>query len=271
MSSRRPIPAAAPFPTDRLPRLLLLGGLLGLATPAGAATISVPCDTTQLIAAINTANANGEADTLNLAAGCAYTFTTPDNYWYGPNALPAISSTITIEGNGAIIERDAGAATPFRLFYISGGLTNGLAAGSLTLKNLTLRNGYAKGGNANAGGGGLGAGGAIFNQGALTLDGATLTANTAAGGSTASGSSRGGGGIGQDAPAGQNGGGFGGPFPCGVSPCGGVGGNGDSSGAGGGGGGFQANGSAAAGTTGGAGGGSSRLGGDAAAGTASAG
>jgi len=110
--------------------------------------------------------------------------TAPDNYWYGPNALPAISSTITIEGNGAIIERDVGAATPFRLFYISGGLTNGLAAGSLTLKNLTLRNGHAKGGNAQGGGGGLGAGGAIFNQGALTLDGATLTANTAEGGNT---------------------------------------------------------------------------------------
>ncbi|MFZ1641375.1 MAG: hypothetical protein WAV07_08030 [Candidatus Contendobacter sp.] len=42
---------------------MLLGGLLGLATPAGAATFNVPCDSTALIAAANTANTNGEADT----------------------------------------------------------------------------------------------------------------------------------------------------------------------------------------------------------------
>ena len=41
MKSRRPTPANPLSPTDRLPRLLLLGGLLGLATPAGAATLTV--------------------------------------------------------------------------------------------------------------------------------------------------------------------------------------------------------------------------------------
>ncbi len=69
-----------------------------------------------------------------------------------------LAKRAAIEGNGAIIER--GGATLFRLFYVSGDLTPGLAEGRLTLKNLTLSNGTAKGGN--SGGGGLG--GAVFSM-----------------------------------------------------------------------------------------------------------
>lgn len=219
------------------------------------ATITVPAgDVAALIAAIDTANSNGEADTIVLGGG-TYTFTAPDNYWYGPNALPAISSVITIEGNGSILERSSSAGSNFRLFYVDGGLS-GMTAGTLTLKNLTIRNGYAKGGDAQNGGGGLGAGGAIFNQGSLVLDQVTLTGNTAHGGNISPGGLLGGGGMGEDAQFVQ-GGGFGGPFP-GASG----GGPGYSYGrGGGGGGGFVAWGEDTSSANGGAGGGLSGLGG----------
>ena len=211
--------------------------------------------------ALNVANNSSAGNTfmIDLKADTIYDLTQPDNYWYGPDGLPAIASNITINGNGSTIQRDPAAATPnFRLFYVSGGLS-GLAAGSLTLNNLILQGGVAKGGDGGrAGGGGLGAGGAVFNQGALTLDGVTLSDNTAAGGNSGGSSAiggRAGGGIGSDG-GGTTGGGFGGNFPSGVY--GGLGGAGGAGG--GGGGGFQANG-APAGTLGGQGGGNSGLGG----------
>jgi hypothetical protein len=200
----------------------------------------------------------GDIDTINLIAE-TYVYSTADNYWYGPNALPAISSAVTINGNGAVLERDPSlgltTADSLRFFYVSGGLS-GLAAGQLNLNNLTLENGFAKGGDSDTGGGGLGAGGAIFNQGALALTGVTLTDNVAQGGSSnVSGLGSGGGGMGQDATTG-NGAGFGGAFPGGS---GGAGGAGNTSGDGGGGGGFSAPGESA--SNGGYGGGLSSLGG----------
>ena len=144
-------------------------------------------DTGGLVWAIDQANAASGTNTISLASGATYDFTAADNYWYGPNALPAISSTIVVQGNGATLERDSSlaqtTADAFRFFYVSGGLS-GLAAGDLTLDNLTLANGLAKGGDSNQGGGGLGAGGAIFNQGNLTLDTVTLSDNEALGGSS---------------------------------------------------------------------------------------
>jgi hypothetical protein len=217
-----------------------------------------------LVWAINQANAAGGSNSIELASGSTYKLTAVDNYWYGPDGLPAISSTMTIDGNGATIERDPalGTSTPFRLFFVSGGIS-GLAAGTLTLNNMTLQNGLAKGGDATGGGGGgLGAGGAIFDQGTLNLNGVTLTGNVALGGSAAGqnlGNGGGGGGMGQDS-SGLLGGGFGGVFP---GASGGLGGIGESlpGGASGGGGGFTANGLAASGYSGGAGGGASSLGG----------
>src|SRR5262249_51805786 len=156
--------------------------------------------------AILAANANPDADTITLQANTTYNFARAavDNFWYGPNALPAISSPITIEGNGATLNRtDSGTTTAdaLRLFYVSGGL-GGLAAGALTLHNLTLQNGLAKGGDSGLGGGGMGAGGAIFAQGNVTLEGVTLRCNQAVGGSSGvvvGAFIGGGGGIGQDA------------------------------------------------------------------------
>jgi hypothetical protein len=217
-------------------------GAVVSATPAGAATTSVACSPAAPVAAVNTANTVAGADTIVLARGCVYTFTAPDNYWYGPNALPPIASAITIEGNGAVIER-ASAAPKFRLFYVGADPASpstpnwtSPGPGSLILRDLTLRGGLARGGDPGPGsGGGAGLGGAIFNQGQLTVDAVTMTGNTARGADGRSGSlPGGGGGIGSDAVDTQ-GGGFG-PGTFG----GATGAPGTSGGGGGGGGGFAA-------------------------------
>ncbi|HTU89427.1 MAG TPA: hypothetical protein VMF69_04960 [Gemmataceae bacterium] len=202
-----------------------------------------------LIDAINAANNTGGSGSyvINLPANSTITFSQPlnnatvsgtnvvqDQQWYGPDALPAITSNITIEGNGDTLQISG---TNMRFFYVSGGptLTGGaLAVGSLTLDNLTLEGGTAQGGN--GGGGGLGAGGAIFNQGNLTLDGDTLTDNQAIGGNGGSGiGGGGGGGMGSDGDSTGEGGGFGGNFSIPNGPTGGTAATG-----GGGGAGFQA-------------------------------
>jgi hypothetical protein len=144
------------------------------------------------------------------------TLTTIDNYWYGPNALPPIASTILILGDGQVTTIRAvhtgdpkpATANAFRLFYVSGGME--LHAGALTIVDLVLQGGYAKGGDSGQGGGGAGMGGAIFNQGYLSLKYVSLIGNTAQGGATNLLLDRnGGGGMGQDGGL-VNGGGFGG-------------------------------------------------------------
>ncbi|MCP4358984.1 MAG: DUF11 domain-containing protein [Chloroflexi bacterium] len=145
-------------------------------------------DPNDLITAITNANADPAADTITLAAGCAYTLTlaavpNADSY-YGATGLPEIDTPITIDGNGATIVRDASSAE-FRLFYVG-------VNGDLTLDSLTLSGGYFRGGagprtedtdgGGGGGGGGAGVGGAIFNQGNITLTQTTLTGNTAHGG-----------------------------------------------------------------------------------------
>ena len=49
-------------------------------------------------AQINTTQPFGTNDTIVLA-DTTYSLSGADNNWYGPNALPAISSTVTINGN----------------------------------------------------------------------------------------------------------------------------------------------------------------------------
>jgi hypothetical protein len=194
----------------------------------------------ELQSAIRDARASGVPSTINVFSNGVYTFTQPENWEYGPNALPQISGNIAINGNGATLQRGTN-APKFRFLYVSGGLsyeTNtgvGLPAGALTLNNLTLTGGLAKGGNGGDGGGGAGMGGAIFNQGSLTLNTVTFAQNTAQGGDGGGGPGDGGGGIGGDADAYGNGGGFGGPF----LGRGGSGGAGTTNAGGGGGGGFM--------------------------------
>ncbi len=215
-----------------------------------------PLDTAALINDLQVAaNAPNDTAIINLQAGATYTLTDVNNYWYGPNGLPPIASEVIIHGNGAIIARDT-AAPDFRLLYVSGGME--LAAGSLTMDNLTLTGGIAKGGNSGSGGGGMGAGGAIFNQGTLTFISVTLADNRALGGSSGvAGLGAGGGGMGGDAPANGDGGGFGGALIGG--PFGGAGGSGGAHG--GGGGGFLTGADGAPGTESGGGGGQGGFGG----------
>ena len=109
-------------------RVALAAATLLLPLAVHGATTPVGCAPDQLRAAINTANGSAGADVLQLAPACTYAFTVTDNVWYGPNALPPITSDITIEGNGATLlvpDTDSSNAPILRLrfFYVSGGLT----------------------------------------------------------------------------------------------------------------------------------------------------
>lgn len=165
-----------------------------------SATLS-DCMPASLVTALRDANAAGPGPhTISLKAGCTYSLAMPDNYWYGPNALPPIASDITVEGNGAVVER-AEMAPKMRLLFVAGAPTptaavggmRGLEPGKLTLRNLTLRGGLARGGAggscAVSGGGGAGLGGALFAQGQVTLWGVTLWGNRAEGGAGGTGTS----------------------------------------------------------------------------------
>ncbi len=150
---------------SRLSALLTLP-LLPLAVHA--ADIAVPAgDEAALIAAIDTANGNGQDDVVILGAGSSYTFTAANNPL---NALPVVTSKITIQGNGAVIERQAG-SPEFRLIDVGDG-------GDLTLDRVTVRGGAVTY-NApltefNNGGGGI----RLFGIGTLTLTNATVTQNS---------------------------------------------------------------------------------------------
>lgn len=65
---------------------------------------------TELLSAMNAANASAVADEITLAAGATFSLTAVDNTSStdGPNGLPVVVSNgggLTIRGNGATIER----------------------------------------------------------------------------------------------------------------------------------------------------------------------
>jgi len=85
------------------------------------------------------------ADTIVLPAASTITLTDTDNQNNGRNGLPVVYDTLTIEGNGATIQRSAGCgvydapgASKFRFFLVAQ-YNNSI----LELDNLTLRNGCA--------------------------------------------------------------------------------------------------------------------------------
>jgi hypothetical protein len=165
-------------------------------------------DVAGLIAAIQALNSGG-GGTIVLAPNGSYSVTQPSDWWYGPDAFPAISSAIVIQGNGATITRAAG-APKFRFFYVSGGFST-LPAGNLTLQNLTLTGGLAQGGRGGdgraPGGGGAGMGGVVFNHGVTNLVDVQLIQNAALGGDAGNESffcngGGGGGGMGGDGGSG---------------------------------------------------------------------
>src|SRR5437868_6422196 len=75
-------------------------------------------------AAINACNVNNQPDTIELAAGSTYTFSAAAEAADSGNALPSIlrdsgldANTVTIHGNGATVQRAAGAPN-FRFLRI---------------------------------------------------------------------------------------------------------------------------------------------------------
>lgn len=125
-----------------IPRVLVFTCILFapvLERPVYAAVFNIASsDVAGLINAINTANSNGQENTINMAAG-TYTLVAVDNNTDGPNGLPSITSNITINGAGAnttIIERASTSTPPFRIIHVA-------ATGTLTLDKLTIRGGVA--------------------------------------------------------------------------------------------------------------------------------
>jgi predicted outer membrane repeat protein len=166
---------------------LLLFIYIFLASCTPPAEIIVACDVSDLIDAINDANADSDTTKLILDPNCTYPFTAKDNDdgGQGPNGLPIVTTKIIIEGNNATLDRLSGPM--FRYFFITD-------SGSLRLEDITIENGYAlittgvqpntRGGAIYNDGGGLravrsifrenianqGEGGAIYSLGILTLE-----------------------------------------------------------------------------------------------------
>lgn len=125
-----------------------LGFLFSLTVqPATAQTTSITNgDTAGLIQAIIDANANAGPTTIDLSQNGTYEFTTTH---VDVNALPIITSNITINGNNATLARNA--TGEFRFFEVA-------SNGYLTLNDLYLSQGRTT------------SGGAIYNDGLLQLD-----------------------------------------------------------------------------------------------------
>lgn len=178
----------------------LIGGLTALlvtgsAAPAlaqgqggfGGDSVRVPCSTTALINAINTANTRNDTR-LILARGCTYTLTSAAG---GDNGLPPVLKRISIDGNNATVQRDS-AAPAFRIFEVDG------PGGNLSLSDLTVSGGqltsigqYGAGlfvqagaklqlvGTTVSGNSVADSGGGIGNAGSTTLTRSTVTGNSA--------------------------------------------------------------------------------------------
>lgn len=137
----RPFPAAA-------------AACIACAAHAGTYAVA-PGDTAGLIAAVQAANADPGHDTISLGAGSTYTFAQGA---FNGNALPIITDALTINGNGATIERVG--PSGFRI------ITN---QSDLTLNNLTLT-----GGSSTTGAG-------VRNDALLVLNACTLSENRGGG------------------------------------------------------------------------------------------
>jgi hypothetical protein len=141
--------------------VLALFVALLMPTPGRAQVIEVPCQfsaTLPLALAIDEANGSPGPDTIRLESGCTYGLFGTYVYDEGHNGLPTIYETLTIEGNGARLERMGNPNIRYRLLKAS-------SDAALTIKDLTLANGYAYDpNNENV------QGGAIHTTGDLTLN-----------------------------------------------------------------------------------------------------
>lgn len=148
-------------------RALGIGAALILSPPSAfpeVITVNGTCTLVDAIVAANTDAVAGAcvagsgADTIVLTV--PVTLTAVDHDLNGPNGLPSVTSEITIEGNGLLIERDGGAPA-FRVMHVA-------STGDLTLRNTTVSGGRSP------------AGGGIFNaEGLVSLVNSTVSGNTA--------------------------------------------------------------------------------------------
>ncbi|MGH7138967.1 MAG: hypothetical protein ACREHD_24745, partial [Pirellulales bacterium] len=169
-------PCGTPLTSERLEDRVVLSGV----TITSGMTINVANgDVAGLISAITTANADGQPTTIVLATNGVYDVSSIDNtvtFFYGTtaNGLPQITGNVTIDGNGATLERSSAAGTPaFRLLD--------LQSGELTLNNLTIANGEESRDALPAGSWALGGGILDLFASSLTLNGVTLQDNSVIG------------------------------------------------------------------------------------------
>ena len=147
----------------------------GVAGSAGEVAISAngKCS---LIEAIRTANGDipgntdcgspsPGADFIVLPVASLFSLTSVNNTSDGSNALPSITTDISIIGRGSIIRRIPSAPN-MRILHIASG-------GKLLLVSTTISNGNTLGSGAASKGGG------VMNRGSLTLFNSTLSGNTA--------------------------------------------------------------------------------------------
>ena len=111
-------------------------------------------------AVIDTGCAAGSgADLIELQPGATYSMANvvdDDDNYTGPTATPLVTTSIIIEGRGAVLTHTGTAA--LRAFAVG-------PTGHLDLREVHVRNFLAEGGSGrHGGGGGLGAGGAIATQ-----------------------------------------------------------------------------------------------------------
>jgi hypothetical protein len=155
---------------------LLVEPLEDRAVPANFTVATVP----DLIGAMTTANQTADADTITLSPGKTFTLNAAirigfgNNSYYSYTGLPLIAAaggSLTIVGNGDVVERSAAKGTPaFHLFMVDTGA-------SLTLENLTLQGGLSY----SSARWDVDSGGAINNRGALTLRSVTVQNNVVQG------------------------------------------------------------------------------------------
>ena len=157
MNLRRPNQARKQW-LHHLPVIILLTIAFGVTRVVQAEVIDVPCNVTDLVNAIITANSNGEADTLNLAPGCTYRLT--DTL----DILPDGGNPLMIEGNGAILSGgfavrvllvENGAALHLNAVTVSNGTTTGSGGGIQNLGILELTNSTIVSNSADRNGGGI--------------------------------------------------------------------------------------------------------------------
>src|SRR5207248_1432785 len=118
----------------------------------------------ELADAITSANTTDGTDTILLTSDITLTAKADTSSDYGDSGLPAITSAITIEGQGHSIARDANAPT-FRILRVA-------QSGLLTLNNLTISGGKTSNS-------GLHYGGGIISEGAVILNNSAISANSA--------------------------------------------------------------------------------------------